>query len=40
MIFWRRHGVVIARQQMVLWTGQCVLLLEAIVVCKMTRVVS
>jgi hypothetical protein len=33
MIFWRRHGVVIARQQMVLWTGQCVLLLEAIVVC-------
>lgn len=33
MIFWRRHGVFIARQQMVLWTGQCVLLLEAIVVC-------
>jgi transposase len=33
MIFWQRHGVFIARQQMVLWTGQCVLLLEAIVVC-------
>jgi transposase len=32
MIFWQRHGVFIARQQMVLWTGQCVLLLEAIVV--------
>lgn len=32
-IFWQRHGVFIARQQMVLWTGQCVLLLEAIVVC-------
>jgi transposase len=33
MIFWRRHGVFIARQQMVLWVGQCVVLLEAIVVC-------
>jgi transposase len=33
MIFWQRHGVFIARQQMVLWTGQCVRLLEAIVVC-------
>ncbi len=33
MMFWQRHGVFIARQQMVLWTGQCVLLLEAIVVC-------
>jgi transposase len=33
MIFWQRHSVFIARQQMVLWTGQCVLLLEAIVVC-------
>jgi transposase len=33
MIFWQRHGVFIARQQMVLWTGQGVLLLEAIVVC-------
>lgn len=33
MIFWQRHGVYIARQQMVLWTGHCVLLLEAIVVC-------
>lgn len=33
MIFWQRHGVFIARQQMVLWTGQCVLLLEGIVVC-------
>jgi hypothetical protein len=32
MIFWQRHGVFIARQQMVLWTGQCVGLLEAIVV--------
>jgi transposase len=32
-MFWRRHGVFIARQQMVLWTGQCVVLLEAIVVC-------
>jgi len=33
MIFWRRHGVFIARQQMVLWAGQCVVLLEAIVLC-------
>jgi transposase len=33
MIFWQRHGVFIARQQMVMWTGQCVVLLEAIVVC-------
>jgi len=33
MSFWQRHGVFIARQQMVLWTGQCVRLLEAIVVC-------
>lgn len=33
VIFWRRHGVFIARQQMVLWVGQCVVLLEAIVVC-------
>ncbi len=33
MIFWQRHGVFIARQQMVLWTGQCVVLLEAIVIC-------
>lgn len=33
MIFWQRHGVFIARQQMVIWTGQAVLLLEAIVVC-------
>jgi transposase len=33
IIFWQRHGVFIARQQMVLWTGQSVLLLEAIVVC-------
>jgi len=33
VIFWQRHGVFIARQQMVIWTGQCVLLLEAIVVC-------
>jgi hypothetical protein len=33
MIFWQRHGVFIARQQMVLWTGQCVVLLEGIVVC-------
>ena len=33
MMFWQRHGVFIARQQMVLWTGQCVVLLEAIVVC-------
>lgn len=32
-IFWQRHGVFIARQQMVQWTGQCVALLEAIVVC-------
>ncbi len=32
-IFWQRHGVFIARQQMVMWTGQCVLLLEGIVVC-------
>jgi transposase len=31
MIFWQRQGVFIARQQMVLWTGQCVALLEAIV---------
>jgi transposase len=38
MIFWQRHGVVIARQQMVLWTGQCVRLLEAIVVCLKTEV--
>ena len=30
-IFWQRQGVFIARQQMVLWTGQCVALLEAIV---------
>jgi transposase len=33
MIFWQRHGVFLARQQMVMWTGQCVRLLEAIVVC-------
>jgi transposase len=33
MIFWQRHGVFIARQQMVIWTGQCVRLLEAIVIC-------
>ena len=33
LIFWQRHGVFIARQQMVMWTGQCVRLLEAIVVC-------
>jgi transposase len=33
MIFWPRQGVFIARQQMVLWTGQCVGLLEAIIVC-------
>jgi hypothetical protein len=33
IIFWRQHGVFIARQQMVMWTGQCVLLLEAIVIC-------
>lgn len=33
MIFWQRHGVFIARQQMVLWTGQCVVLLEALVLC-------
>ena len=33
MMFWRQHGVFIARQQMVLWTGQAVVFLEAIVVC-------
>jgi transposase len=33
MMFWQRQGVFIARQQMVLWTGQCVVLLQAIVVC-------
>ncbi len=33
MIFWQRHGVLIARAQMVLWMGQCVLLLQAIVMC-------
>ena len=33
MMFWQRQGVFIARQQMVLWTGQCVALLEAIVIC-------
>ena len=32
MMFWQRHGVFIARQQMVLWTGQCVALLEAVAV--------
>ena len=32
-IFWQRHGVFIARQQMVQWTGQCVVLLEGIVAC-------
>lgn len=32
-MFWQRRGVFIARQQMVLWVGQCVVLLEAIVVC-------
>ena len=32
-IFWQRQGVFIARQQMVLWVGQCVGVLEAIVVC-------
>jgi transposase len=31
-MFWQRQGVFIARQQMVLWAGQCVVLLEAIVV--------
>jgi len=38
MMFWQRHGVFIARQQMVLWTGQCVVLLEAIVVCLKKQV--
>jgi len=33
MIFWQRHEVFIARQQMVLWMGQCVALLEAVVIC-------
>jgi transposase len=33
MMFWQRQGVFIARQQMVLWTGQCVALLEAVVIC-------
>ncbi len=33
MMYWQRQGVFIARQQMVLWTGQCVALLEAIVIC-------
>jgi transposase len=33
MIFWQRHGVFIARQQRVIWTGQCVRLLDAIVIC-------
>jgi transposase len=33
MMFWQRQGVFIARQQMVLWVGQCVVLLEAIVGC-------
>ena len=33
MIFCQRHGVFIARQQMVLWMGQCVALLEAVVIC-------
>jgi transposase len=33
MSFCQRQGVFIARQQMVLWVGQCVVLLEAIVVC-------
>ena len=33
MMFWPRPGVFIARQQMVLWTGQCVVLLQAIVIC-------
>jgi len=33
MMFWQRYGVFMARQQMVLWTGQCVSLLEAIAVC-------
>lgn len=33
VMFWRGHRVFIARQQMVLWVGQCVVLLEAIVVC-------
>lgn len=31
-MFWQRQHVFIARQQMVLWVGQCVVLLEAIVV--------
>lgn len=31
-MFWQRQGVFIARQQMVLWVGQCVVLLEAIVI--------
>jgi transposase len=38
MMFWQRHGVFIARQQMVLWTGQCVVLLEAIVICIKRKV--
>ncbi len=32
-IFLQRHGVFIARQQMVMWTRQCVALLEGIVWC-------
>jgi transposase len=32
-IFWRRHGVFIARQQMVQWTGQSVRLLSGITDC-------
>jgi transposase len=33
MIYWERHGVYIARQQMVMWTGQAVGLLEAVSRC-------
>ena len=32
-VFAQRHGVFIARAQMVIWTRHCVLLLEAIVLC-------
>jgi transposase len=32
-MFWQRHGVLIARQQMVQWTAQCVRLLSGITDC-------
>lgn len=40
MIYGQRHGVFIARQQMVMWTGQAVALLEAVWLCLKKEIQS